>query len=557
MEVTGMDGKTTAPRNDPAPLLAVRDLHVSFESRHQPRRHAVRGISFDVPAGETVGLVGESGSGKSVTALSILGLLPERGCRRQGRILWRERDLLPLRDRDLRAVRGNEIAMIFQEPMTSLNPVVSCGEQVAEVFRLHRGADRRRAAERAREMFEKVRLPDPARISRSYPHQLSGGMRQRVMIAMALACGPRLLIADEPTTALDVTIQAQILELLRDLQDTEGLSILLITHDLGVVGEMATRIEIMQAGQIVESDAASRIFRAPQHDYTRRLLRSLPGTGPLPAVATDRADEVLLQVRGLQTHFVEQRTVWGSVRSVVRAVDGVDLTLCRGETLGIVGESGSGKSTLARSILRLVEPTAGQLSFAGEDLRSLRGASLRRLRRRMQIVFQDPFASLNPRLRVGDAIAEVLRVHRVVDRAAVTPRVESLLERVGLDPRRRNQYPHEFSGGERQRLVIARALALEPEVLLCDEPVSSLDVSIQAQILALLRRLQDDLGLSYLFISHDIRVVREVSTRVAVMHAGRFVEEGSVQAVLEAPQEPYTRQLLAACPRDPRHPRTL
>jgi peptide/nickel transport system ATP-binding protein len=546
-----MPGDRTPVGKEVAPLLAVRDLHVSFERRGQPQRHAVRGISFDVRPGETVGLVGESGSGKSVTALSVLGLLPERGCRRSGRVEWQGRDLLRLSDRGLRAVRGNEIAMIFQEPMTSLNPVVACGEQVAEVYRLHRGESRRRAAEHAREMLERVRLPEPQRVARSYPHQLSGGMRQRVMIAMALACSPRLLIADEPTTALDVTIQARILALLRDLQSEEGLSILLITHDLGVVGEMATRTEIMQEGRIVESAASARIFRDPQHAYTRRLLQALPGSRSLPAPApVDR--DVLLQVRGLHTHFVAQRSVWGGVRSLVRAVDGVDLDVCRGETLGIVGESGSGKSTLARSILRLVEPTSGQVSFAGQDLRTVDGGALRRLRRRMQIVFQDPFSSLNPRRRVGDAIAEVLHVHRVVQAAAIPDRVTSLLERVGLDPRRHRQYPHEFSGGERQRLVIARALALEPEILLCDEPVSSLDVSIQAQILALLRRLQEDLGLSYLFISHDIRVIREVSSRVAVMRSGRFVEVGPVHDVLEAPQEPYTRQLLAACPRDPR-----
>jgi ABC-type glutathione transport system ATPase component len=497
-----------------------------------------------------------------VTALAILGLLPAHGCSRSGRILLVDEDLTMMSESALQRVRGNRIAMIFQEPMSSLNPVYNCGEQVAEVFRLHQKASRRQAASRALEMFERVQLSEPARVARSYPHQLSGGMRQRVMIAMALACGPQLLIADEPTTALDVTIQAQILSLLQKIQQEDGLAILLITHDLGVVGEMADRLEIVQNGVILESGATRDIFRAPQQDYTKQLLAALPSRrarrrGSLPGTVAGKngAATALLVVRDLRTHFVDRRSLWGKVRSHVKAVDGVSFELAAGETLGVVGESGSGKSTLARSILRLVEPTAGSVTFAGQAMQPLQGEGLRRMRRRMQIVFQDPFASLNPRIRVGDAIAEVLHVHRIVPAADVRTRVASLLKQVDLDPARQDQYPHEFSGGERQRLVIARALAVEPELLLCDEPVSSLDVSVQAQILDLLGHLQDSLNLSYLFISHEIRVVRQICDRVAVMQAGTFVEVGPVNEVLGAPEHAYTRQLLASSPRDPRAPR--
>ena len=510
------------------PLLSVQDLHVSFDRRHAASHAAVRGVSLQVRQGETVGLVGESGSGKSVTAHAILGLLPSDGCQRSGGIVFEGRDLTQLPEEALQRVRGNQIAMIFQEPMSSLNPVYTCGEQVAEVYRLHQKANRAQAAARTQKMFARVQLAEPERVARSYPHQLSGGMRQRVMIAMALACGPQLLIADEPTTALDVTIQSQILQLLRRIQQEDGLAILLITHDLGVVGEMADRLEILQEGVVVESGATKELFRAPKHAYTQQLLAALPrarqdrrralATGSESKPPAAGAPSPLLVVRDLRTHFIDRRSFWGKVRSHVKAVDGVSFEMSVGETLGVVGESGSGKSTLARSILRLVEPTSGNVTFAGQPLEQLKGEALRLIRRRMQIIFQDPFSSLNPRIRVGDAIAEVLRVHQIVRPQEVAGRVTDLFRRVGLDPARHAQFPHEFSGGERQRLVIARSLAVEPEILLCDEPVSSLDVSVQAQILDLLGQLQDSMNLCYLFISHDIRVIAQVCDRVAVMH---------------------------------------
>jgi ABC-type glutathione transport system ATPase component len=511
------------------------------------RIDAVRGVSFRVRAGETVGLVGESGSGKSATALAILRLLPAAGRIEGGDVRFHGESLAQMSPAALRRVRGRRIAMVFQEPMTSLNPVLTCGEQVAEMLRVHERLRRGAARDRAVHLLERVRLPDPVLQARQYPHQLSGGMRQRVMIAIALACRPELLIADEPTTALDVTVQAEILALMRELQRETGMAMLWITHDLGVVAEMASRLVVLHQGQVVEEGMTADVLARPQHAYTRGLLTAVPRLRvPSPQPASRPESATLLEVRDLSTHFAVRH---GFRSRRVAAVDGVSFDVRQGEALGLVGESGSGKTTLARSVIRLVEPTAGSVRFAGEELRSLRGGALRRVRRSLQIVFQDPLASLNPRMTIGAALAEVLTVHRIVD--DVAGRVDDLLQTVGLDPARRSDYPHELSGGQRQRVVIARALAVGPRLLLCDEPIASLDVSVQQQILALLRRLQETHGLTYLFISHDIRVVSGFCDRVAVMQRGRILEIGDVASVFTSPAHEYTRALLTACPRHP------
>ena len=526
-------------------LLDVVDLRVSFALPDR-RIEAVRGVSFRVHAGETVGLVGESGSGKSATALAILRLLPAAGRIEGGDVRFHGESLAQLSPAALRRVRGRRIAMVFQEPMTSLNPVLTCGEQVAEMLRVHERLARGAARHNAVQLLERVRLPDPALQARQYPHQLSGGMRQRVMIAIALACRPELLIADEPTTALDVTVQAEILALMRELQRETGMAMLWITHDLGVVAEMASRLVVLHQGQVVEEGNTAEVLARPRHAYTRGLLTAVPRLRVPSPGAIRPESATLLEVRDLSTHFEVRH---GFRRRRVAAVDGVSFDVRQGEALGLVGESGSGKTTLARSVIRLVEPTAGSVRFAGAELRDLRGEALRRVRRHLQIVFQDPLASLNPRMTIGAALAEVLTVHRITADAA--GRVDALLQTVGLDPGRRNDYPHELSGGQRQRVVIARALAVGPRLLLCDEPVASLDVSVQAQILALLRRLQETHGLTYLFISHDIRVVSGFCDRVAVMQRGRIIEIGDVASVFAAPAQEYTRALLAACPRHP------
>ncbi|MEO8753514.1 MAG: dipeptide ABC transporter ATP-binding protein [Casimicrobiaceae bacterium] len=574
-----------SPPATPA-LLAVHDLSVEFRSTERVVA-AVRGVSFTVGGGETVAIVGESGSGKSVTALSLMRLVEHGGGRITAGRLEFERDdgqRIDLAQADtatMRAIRGAQIAMIFQEPMTSLNPVFTVGEQIAESIRLHQGRDFAAAKREALRMLEQVRIPEAAQVLGRHPHQLSGGMRQRVMIAMALSCRPRLLIADEPTTALDVTIQAQILELIRQLQDEMHMAVVFITHDMGVVAEVADRVLVMYRGEIVENGTCVQVFAAPKHPYTRALLAAVPRLGsmqgsdgparfPLPAaegalpvaVAPLRAPdsgEPLLRVRGLQTRFPVRSGLFGRVRRRVHAVEQVSFDLRAGETLALVGESGCGKSTTGRSLLRLVDIDGGSIELAGRDIARLPPAEVRPLRREIQMVFQDPFASLDPRLTVGFSVAEPLYVHGI-GKGPAADRVRWLLEHVGMPADVAHRYPHEFSGGQRQRIAIARALALQPKIIVADEAVSALDVSIRAQIVNLLLDLQAQLGVAYLFISHDMAVVERISHRVAVMYLGQIVEIGPRRAIFENPQHPYTRKLLAAVPiADParRRKRTL
>jgi peptide/nickel transport system ATP-binding protein len=554
-----------------APVLSVQNLSTAFRVDKQWRT-AVEDVSFDVGAGETVAIVGESGSGKSVTALSIMRLISSVNGRLSGRILLEGRDLLALSEEEMRAVRGNSISMIFQEPMTSLNPVLTVGRQICEALQYHRAMDARAAEAEAIRILDRVRIPASRQRFGEYPHRLSGGMRQRVMIAMALACKPRLLIADEPTTALDVTIQAQILDLIKALQDEEGMSVLFITHDMGVVAEIADRVVVMWKGRKLEDEPATTIFASPRHGYTKALLAAVPKLGEMDAHArplrfpvidpntgtvttpaslapdTIKPGEPLLHVNGLTTRFPIGGGLFGKLKGRVHAVENVSFDLRAGETLALVGESGCGKSTTGRSILRLVEPTAGEVRFAGRSLGGLGGGDLQLVRRKMQMIFQDPFASLNPRKTIGAAIAEPLVVHGVADWKGAAERTATLLRRVGLMPEMASRFPHEFSGGQRQRIAIARALSLSPDLVVADEAVSALDVSVKAQVLNLMLDLQQELGLAYLFISHDMAVVERVSHRVAVMYLGEIVEIGPRRAVLSNPQHPYTRKLLAAVP---------
>jgi len=524
-------------------LLSVRDLSVSFDAPGGEVR-AVRHVSFDIGRGETVALVGESGSGKSVTALSIVQLLSYPPARHpSGSIHFRSDQLLGARERLLRVIRGNRIAMIFQEPMTSLNPLHTIEKQINEVLLVHKRLGRRAARARTLEMLRLVGLPEAASRLGAYPHQLSGGQRQRVMIAMALANEPDLLIADEPTTALDVTIQAQILRLLRDLRDRFGMALLLITHDLGIVRKMADRVCVMTQGEIVEAGSTEEIFARPQHAYTRRLLEAEPRGEPhravegVPSIVDGRDLRVWFPLKG----GVLRRTV-----GHIKAVDGVSLTVREGHTVGVVGESGSGKTTLGLALLRLVR-SKGSIQFAGRDIQGLSSRALRPLRREMQIVFQDPYGSLSPRLSVGQIVEEGLRVHGIGATAEERRRfIEHALIEVGLDPETRDRYPHEFSGGQRQRIAIARAMVLKPRLVVLDEPTSALDMSVQAQIVDLLRELQRRHNLAYLFISHDLRVVRALSEEVLVMREGRIVERGPAAQIFAEPREPYTRALMAA-----------
>jgi peptide/nickel transport system ATP-binding protein len=555
----------------PAPVLSVRDLTTSFRV-DGVWRSVVENLSFDIGPGETVAIVGESGSGKSVTALSTMRLLPAANSRTSGEILFDGHNLLTLPEEEMRTLRGNRLAMIFQEPMTSLNPVLTIGFQIAEALIYHRGLDRAAAEAETLRILERVRIPAAASRLNDYPHRLSGGMRQRVMIAMSLACRPRLLIADEPTTALDVTIQAEILELIKMLQDEEGMSVAFITHDMGVVAEIADRVVVMLKGKKVEDGATSRVFSAPREPYTRALLAAVPKLGamigttePAPFSIVDQAtgaliepeakdrrvDEAttpILEVANLVTRFDVRSGVLGRVSARVHAVENVSFALRPGETLALVGESGCGKSTTGRSILRLVEPAGGTVFFEGQDVRGLDRHALRQARQRMQMIFQDPFASLNPRKTVGDAIAEPIIVHGIANRAGAAERVAALLQRVGLLPEMAERYPHEFSGGQRQRLCIARALALRPKLIVADEAVSALDVSIKAQVVNLMMELQEEMGLAYLFISHDIAVVERVSHRVAVMFLGEIVEIGPRASVIGNPAHSYTRKLMSAVP---------
>ena len=535
-----------------APLLQIRDLHVTFRgSGNEADVHAVRGIDLDVAQGEIVALVGESGSGKSVTAQSILGLLPYPAAHHPaGSICLQEREILGGAPEVLQAIRGNRISMIFQEPMTSLNPLHTVERQIAETLRIHRGLDRDDARQRVRELLQQVHLPDPERMLAAWPHQLSGGQRQRVMIAMALGNEPDLLIADEPTTALDVTVQARILDLLRQQQRRLDMSMLLISHDLTIVRHVAERVYVMTEGKIVEHGSTEQVFDAPKHPYTQKLLAS----EPTPRRQTEAGasaqilpqPEPLVQARDIKVWFPIRRGFLRRTAGYVRAVDGIDINLHPGQCVGVVGESGSGKSTLGAALLRL-QPATGQLHFDGQDLQALSSRQLRPLRRDMQIVFQDPFSSLSPRLSAFQIVEEGLRVHHIG--ASADERrtiVADALQEVGLDPESMERYPHEFSGGQRQRLAIARAVVLEPRFLVLDEPTSALDRTVQLQILQLLQRLQRERGLAYLFISHDLRVVRALADDLIVMQEGRVVESGPAAQLFETPQTDYTKSLMAA-----------
>ena len=598
------------------PLLQVSGLTVEFRTggTWQP---GVEDVGFDVSAGETLGLVGESGCGKTVSSLAVMGLIPAANGRTgSGEVLLAGRDLLQLEAEELRQVRGDQISMVFQEPMTSLNPSFTVGDQIALAVRSHRRVSKAEGKERAAEVLDRVGIPDARRRLGDYPHTFSGGMRQRAMIAMALACGPRLLIADEPTTALDVTVQAQILDLLRSLRDETGMAMLFVTHDLGVVADICDRVAVMYAGQIVETAPTEELFARPQHPYTERLLASMPQRAapgrrlpaipgrvpaaghmpdgcrfrnrcswaqpacgePIPLVATGTqrsvrcvrhgelalgggsvepeateapraaGGEPLLQVEGLRKEFPVTAGLLRRVRGRVKAVDGIDLAVAAGETVGLVGESGSGKSTVARLVLRLVDPTGGRIVVNGRELAGAGGRDLREARADMQMVFQDPYSSLDPRMSIGRSVGEPLEIHRGLKGAERDERVGSLLQLVGIGPHLVGRFPHEFSGGQRQRIAIARALAVEPKLLVCDEPVSSLDVSTQSQIINLLADLQSELGLAYLFIAHDLSVVRHISHRIAVMYMGRIVETGPAEEVYRRPVHPYTEALLSAIP---------
>jgi peptide/nickel transport system ATP-binding protein len=535
-------------------LLEVRDLRVAFATEGGSVR-AVDGVSFQLEASEVLAIVGESGSGKSVTAQTVLGLTRSHNATIEGSVQLRGQELLDASESELQKVRGDEVAMIFQDPMTSLNPVYRVGYQIVEAIRAHRRMNDGDARALAIEMLRAVEIPDPEQRVDSYPHQLSGGQLQRVMIGMALALEPSVLIADEPTTALDVTIQAQILSLLARLNRERNLATILITHDLGVVAEVADRVLVMHEGRIVERGELDEVFYEPKDSYTRSLLGAVIRLDqPPPPRSPAAADAPLLEVTDLVKHFPVKQGVFGREIDQVRAVDGVSLTVQRGETLGLVGESGSGKSTLARAILGLLEPTSGSIRFEGQEIAALSQRQMRPIRRDLQIVFQDPYSSLNPRKRVGQIIGASLALQD--SDLDARKRVEELLERVGLSAEHYDRYPHEFSGGQRQRIGIARALAMEPKLVVADEPVSALDVSIQAQIVDLLADLQEDFGLSYVFVAHDIGVVRHVSDRIAVMYRGKIVEEGPADRVCEHPSHPYTQALLEAVPiPDPREAR--
>ncbi len=527
--------------NDSQNLIEIRDLAVEFVSGDR-RQRVVEGVSFEIRRGETLALVGESGSGKSVTAHSILRLLPYPLARHPtGSIHYAGQDLLQLDERQLRAIRGNRIAMVFQEPMTSLNPLHSIEQQINEVLALHKGLRGAAATARTLELLELVGIPEPHKRLKAYPHELSGGQRQRVMIAMALANEPELLIADEPTTALDVTVQLKILELLKDLQTRLGMALLLITHDLNLVRRTAHRVCVMQGGHIVEQAGCEEIFHAPKHPYTQELL----GAEPSGAPADNPVGEPLLEVEGLKVWFPIKKGLLRRTVDHVKAVDGIGFRLHRGQTLGIVGESGSGKSTLGLAILRLLS-SQGEIRFHGQTLSGLSQQEIRPLRREMQVVFQDPFGSLSPRMSVGQIVGEGLQIHRLGTAAEQEQAIVEALREVGLDPEARHRYPHEFSGGQRQRIAIARALVLKPALILLDEPTSALDRTVQRQVVELLRSLQRKYGLTYLFISHDLAVVKALSHQLMVVRQGQVVERGAAREIFAAPQHIYTRQLLEA-----------
>lgn len=575
-------------------ILELKNLHTEFTTEDGIVQ-AVKGVSFDLKRGETIGIVGESGSGKSVTSLSIMRLLSKAGRISSGEILFHPNDnstvdLAKIPENELRKFRGNDIAMIFQEPMTSLNPVIKCGDQVAEALIIHKNFSKKVAREKTIFLFEKVKLPRPEQLYDSYPHQISGGQKQRVMIAMAMSCDPSILIADEPTTALDVTVQATILELMKQLQQEKNMGMLFITHDLGVIADIADKVVVMYKGRVVENGTVEQIFNNPQHPYTKGLLACRPPLHKrlkkLPTIKdfmNENADgtfteisqsvneslrnlEVstteiaaqrkeiysknpILKVEQLCTWFPIRKGVFGKVNGHVKAVDEISFDVYPGETLGLVGESGCGKTTLGRSIIRLIEPTSGKVIFKGEDFASLSGGHLRRMRKNIQIIFQDPYSSLNPRMTVGNAIIEPMQVHKMHGSDESRQRkVIELLERVNMNASHYNRYPHEFSGGQRQRICIARALALEPEFIICDESVSALDVSIQAQVLNLLNELKRDFNFTYIFISHDLSVVKFMSDRMIVMNKGKIEEMGDPEEIYYHPKSDYTKRLIAAIP---------
>ena len=581
-------------------LTHIEDLETIFTTDEGTVK-AVDKVSFVLEKGRTVGVVGESGSGKSVTSLSLMRLIPNPpGQIVGGKLKYHSRtkglvDLTEVPENEMREFRGNEIAMIFQEPMTSLNPVFTCGDQVMEALILHQKMSKADARAKTLELFKEVELPRPETIIDSYPHQLSGGQKQRVMIAMAMSCNPRILIADEPTTALDVTVQATILDLMRKLRDTHDMGIIFITHDLGVIAEIADHVVVMYNGKVVEQGSVWDIFSDPQHPYTKGLLACRPPLDHrlklLPTISDFMeetedgemielnrsvddtindliitpeetqarheklyAQEPILTIENLKTYFPIREGIFSKVVDHVRAVDDVSFDVYPGETLGLVGESGCGKTTLGRTILRLVEPTEGKITFDGQDITHISGEELRAIHRRIQIIFQDPYSSLNPRITIGSAIMEPMQVHGLhADEAERRLKVQELLEKVNLDPGHFNRYPHEFSGGQRQRICIARALAVEPEFVICDESVSALDVSVQAQVLNLLNQLRDEFGLTYIFISHDLSVVKFMSDRMVVMNEGKIEEMDKADDVYQNPQTDYTKRLIAAIPRGDLH----
>ena len=530
-------------------ILQVRNLTVSFQGREQ-EIEAVRGVSFEVKRGETLGIVGESGSGKSVTARSIMRLLPSPpSFMKDGEVIFLGQDLAQFSEKEMEAIRGKDMGMIFQDPMTSLNPTIKIGKQIAESLIKHQKLSKKEAKKEAIEMLKLVGIRDSERRFEQYPHEFSGGMRQRVMIAIALACRPALLIADEPTTALDVTVQAQILNLMKNIQERFGTSIILITHDLGVVAGMCDQVLVMKDGVIVERGATAEIFENPQHPYTLKLLHALPRLDDkkkpkaMPTIITGDNAKPLLQVNSLSQHFNLGKG------NILKAVNDISFHIYEGETLGVVGESGCGKSTTGRAILRLHEPTQGDILYQGVAVNRLKAAEMKVMRKHMQMIFQDPYASLNPRLKVLDIIGEALDVQQLGgSKEKRKYRVEELLDMVGLDPTFASRYPHEFSGGQRQRIGIARALAVEPKFIVCDEPLSALDVSIQSQIVKLLEELQQRLGLTYLFIAHDLSMVKHISDRVAVMYMGKIVEMAESEELYSNPQHEYTKKLLSAIP---------
>jgi peptide/nickel transport system ATP-binding protein len=561
------------------PLLQIKNLSVDFITDSETT-NALKNISLNVNRGEVVALVGESGSGKSVTALSILQLIPSPPVKyTTGEILFTENgelsiDLLKRKRNELQDIRGNKIAMIFQEPMTSLNPVLTCGDQVKEAIQLHKKVSAKEAKQQTIRWFEKVKLPDPVVIFNKYPHQLSGGQKQRVMIAMAMCCEPSLLICDEPTTALDVTVQKTILNLIKELQQQSNMGVLFITHDLGVVAEIADRAVVMYEGEIVEQNTLKEIFIHPQHPYTKALLACRPVNherGKRLPVVSDFLEErisnieqgilndevikpdssdILLRVENLSVWFPAKKTLFGHASSFTKAVDDVSFDVIKGETLGLVGESGCGKTTLGRTLLRLIEPTSGKIIYNGIDLTAKKRDELHSLRKEVQIIFQDPYSSLNPRLTIGSAIAEPMKVHDILPTGKQRKdKVTELLEKVNLKAEHFNRYPHEFSGGQRQRIVIARALALNPSFIVCDESVSALDVSVQAQVLNLLNELKKEFGFTVIFISHDLSVVRYISDRIMVMNNGRIEESGGADEIYFNPKSTYTKNLVASIPK--------